>query len=162
MKKSLREFVRKRARYRCEYCRLPEELLLRPMFHVEHILPKQHGGQDDRNNLASACHYCNGYKGPNLTAIDPITNQIVRLFDPRQQAWDEHFLVRGSWIEGQSATGRATVHLFQMNAIQRLELREELTLAGLWPPTYPFTQTLHAAPGRARRSNGDWSRYGAP
>jgi 5-methylcytosine-specific restriction endonuclease McrA len=42
----LRQAVRARAAYQCEYCRVPQELSeLR--FHVEHIIPRQHGGDDE-------------------------------------------------------------------------------------------------------------------
>jgi 5-methylcytosine-specific restriction endonuclease McrA len=39
--------------------------------HIEHIIAKQHGGSDDSENLALACHRCNVRGGPNLTGIDP-------------------------------------------------------------------------------------------
>ncbi len=58
MEAELREFVRRRAGDRCEYCRLPQEFSeLR--FHVEHIIPRQHGGTDDPGDLALACPDCN-------------------------------------------------------------------------------------------------------
>jgi 5-methylcytosine-specific restriction endonuclease McrA len=59
--------------------------------HLEHIVAKQHRGSDDADNLALACHHCNVHKGTNLTAIDPMTRDLVRLFNPRTQAWDDHF-----------------------------------------------------------------------
>jgi len=51
------------------------------------VVPRQHGGTDDPGNLALACHRCNLRKGPNLTGIDPITGEIVPLFDPRRDRW---------------------------------------------------------------------------
>ena len=43
MDPALREVVRRHGRARCEYCHLPEEFSeLR--FHIEHIIPRQHGG----------------------------------------------------------------------------------------------------------------------
>jgi 5-methylcytosine-specific restriction endonuclease McrA len=42
-------------------------------FHVDHIIPKQHGSSDDPSNLALACYHYNLYKGPNLTGLDPDT-----------------------------------------------------------------------------------------
>jgi 5-methylcytosine-specific restriction endonuclease McrA len=54
-----RAFVRRRARYRCEYCRLPEAVLPFAPFHVDHIIPKKHGGADHRLNYSLACHSCN-------------------------------------------------------------------------------------------------------
>ena len=60
-----RLLVRERAAERCEYCQLPE--WASPIsFHVEHIRAKQHGGDDQPENLALACDRCNLHKGPNL------------------------------------------------------------------------------------------------
>jgi hypothetical protein len=71
----LRQFVRMRAGQHCEYCRLPQEFSeLR--FHIEHVTPRQHGGDDDADNLALACPDCNLRKGPNLTGIDPNTGEV--------------------------------------------------------------------------------------
>jgi hypothetical protein len=36
-------------------------------FHVEHIIPQQHGGITSEENLALSCPHCNMHKGPNLT-----------------------------------------------------------------------------------------------
>jgi len=77
-----RKDVRRRADNRCEYCRLPENAS-EVAFHVEHICAKQHGGSGELSNLALACDRCNLFKGPNLSAIDPATNEIVTLFHPR-------------------------------------------------------------------------------
>jgi hypothetical protein len=76
-------------------------------------------------NLALACFYCNVHKGTNLATVDPTTAQIVPLFNPRLDRWDEHFVRRGVLIVGLSAIGRATVQLLKMNATERLELRLE-------------------------------------
>ena len=44
------------------------------VLHIEHITPRQHGGDDNADNLAgSCCPACNLHKGPNLTGIDPHT-----------------------------------------------------------------------------------------
>ncbi len=61
-------FVRGRAQDRCEYCRIPQAVVI-SRFHVEHVIAKQHGGSDDESNLALACDRCNAFKGPNLSAI---------------------------------------------------------------------------------------------
>jgi hypothetical protein len=90
MDAALVELVRRRAAGRCEYCHLPQQFSeLR--FHVEHIIPRQHGGTDDAENLALACPDCNLVKGPNLTGVEPGTHQVVRLFHPRRDTWAEHF-----------------------------------------------------------------------
>jgi len=125
----LRHFVRLRAGERCEYCRLPEEVGDVP-FHIEHIVAKQHHGNDESSNLALACDRCNLYKGPNLTSIDPESGDTVPLFHPRCDAWSSHFLFRGAEIVGITPTGRATVRLLQMNGRRRIRLRQELLERG--------------------------------
>lgn len=118
----LRQFVRQRADNRCEYCGLEQEK--EPLtFHVEHVIPRQHGGADTADNLALACHHCNLHKGPNLTGLDPQTGELIRLFHPRSDRWDEHFAERENEIVGLTVVGRATVRLLNMNDDGRMELR---------------------------------------
>lgn len=124
--RTVRAFVRARAEERCEYCLLPQDLVPLVRFHVEHILPRKHGGSDDTDNLALACFHCNLHKGPNLTGIDPESGDIVALFDPRRAIWEEHFAQDGVFIVGLTPTGRATVRVMSMNAPTRIELRTEL------------------------------------
>src|SRR2546427_831274 len=83
---------------------------------VEHLRALQHGGSDDPANLAFACERCNVFKGPNLSAVDPLTGAVVELFHPRTHAWTEHFRWDGVKIVGVTDIGRATVALLNMNA----------------------------------------------
>ena len=121
----MREHVRLRAENRCEYCLL-DQFDCRLTHHIEHIIAKQHGGTDDDENLALACHRCNLCKGPNLTGVDPWTLQVVPLFHPRFNRWADHFDLRGALIEGITAVGRATVHVLAMNDARRVELRAQI------------------------------------
>ena len=129
MDAATRDFVRRRADNRCEYCLLRQEHS-DLTHHIEHIVAKQHGGRDDIENLALACHRCNLRKGPNLTGVDPGSGELVPLFHPRRDQWAEHFLFRGVRIEGITAAGRATVHVLAMNDARRLDLRSELLAHG--------------------------------
>jgi hypothetical protein len=43
------------------------------------------------DNLALACWACNLKKGPNLTGLDPETEEIISLFNPRKDRWADHF-----------------------------------------------------------------------
>lgn len=95
-------------------------------FHVDHVVPRKHGGGDGEHNLALSCFHCNLHKGPNLTGIDPDTGAVVLLFHPRREVWDEHFLLRGALILGRTPAGRTTARVLDMNAPTRLELRLEL------------------------------------
>jgi len=119
----VRRLVERRAGHRCEYChiRCQDEPFFR--FHIDHIIARQHGGGATPDNLALACHFCNRRKGPNLSAIDPITGHSVALFHPRRDKWSDHFRQIGRRITGLTPAGRATVALLQMNAANRLALR---------------------------------------
>ena len=70
------------------------------MFHIEHIIAKQHGGGEAEDNLALACHRCNLQEGPNLSGIDPDTGALVPLFHPHRDLWGEHLQLRSFRIEG--------------------------------------------------------------
>ena len=124
-----RGFVRQRAGHRCEYCGLPQRYSQLP-HHIEHITARQHGGKDDLSNLALACHRCNLHKGPNLSGVDPVTGSIVPLFHPRRHEWREHFQFNASHIQGITPSGRATVEVLALNDPRRLELRQEIRIAG--------------------------------
>jgi hypothetical protein len=126
MDQALRRFVRERAGHRCEYCGILQAHVPFAAFHIDHIIPRQHGGTDDAMNLAFACYHCNLHKGPNLTGIDPDTGAIVPLFHPRRDAWHEHFALQDVTIVGLTPTGRATMRVLQMNAVDRVQLRTAL------------------------------------
>lgn len=130
MDAATREAVAQRADGLCEYCRLPETADPHSAFHLEHVVPKQHGGGDDEENLAWSCSRCNRRKGPNLAGIDPSTGTVIELFHPRRQKWLDHFVFRDARIYGITATGRTTVQLMDMNAHHRVQLRRELFRQG--------------------------------
>jgi len=94
-------------------------------FHVEHIVSRQHGGNDDPAGLALACDRCNAYKGPNITGIDPETGTLTALFHPRTDMWSDHFEMFEGHVIGVTPIGRATARLLNMNAPRRVELRRE-------------------------------------
>ncbi|PYJ56436.1 MAG: hypothetical protein DME24_22225 [Verrucomicrobia bacterium] len=123
MSPALRAQVRERAGNRCEYCQLRQEDSPLAALHIEHIVPRIHGGSDDLDNLALACIDCNLHKGPNLTGIDPETRRVTELFHPRHQRWDDHFEWRSIYVIGKTAIGRTTVRVLNMNSEDQLALR---------------------------------------
>lgn len=127
-----REVVRRRAGDRCEYCRLPAEAVPYLVFHVDHIVAKQHLDDlsDDPEGLAWACSNCNYHKGPNLVSIDPESLDRVDLFNPREDDWIDHFLVAQGAIVGKTPSGRATARLLNMNSARLVRLRIELIEQG--------------------------------
>ncbi|WP_442505098.1 HNH endonuclease [Novipirellula sp. SH528] len=120
---STKTLVRERAGLRCEYCQLRQDDSPLAVLHVEHVIPRKHGGTDDIENLALACIDCNLHKGPNLTGIDPDTEEITVLFHPRRDVWDDHFEWQGIQIVGKTPVGRTTVRVFEMNSDEQLGLR---------------------------------------
>jgi 5-methylcytosine-specific restriction endonuclease McrA len=125
-----RRLVRERAENRCEYCHLRQSAAPFFAFHTEHIRAQQHGGTGRLENLALACPDCNAHKGPNLTSIDPQSDQYVPLFNPRVDRWEQHFVVEGPFITGRTPIGRATVALLAMNEPERVQMRAELQHSG--------------------------------
>ena len=127
-------FVAQRAGHRCEYCQAPESIFNFP-FEVEHIIPiGRHSGEED-SKLALACRSCNLFKADHLTAFDKITGAEVRLFDPRNDTWEEHFQfdrTKGE-IHGLTPVGRATAACLQMNSILQLAARRQWLQLGLFP-----------------------------
>ncbi len=130
MDEPLRELVRHRAGNWCEYCHIRQEHVPLTKLQVEHIVARQHAGDDDLTNLALACDRCNLHKGTNLTSIDPVTGEVTPLFHPRHDAWNEHFQWDGVEVLGITPKGRTTVRLLQMNDSRRLRLRATLRRLG--------------------------------
>jgi hypothetical protein len=129
---SLRRFVAQRAHYRCEYCLLQEDDSYSP-HQIDHIVARKHGGLSDPGNLAYACLRCNAWKGSDVGSMDPRTGRFVRLFHPRQQRWDAHFVLRGVLIEPLTDEGRATAWLLKLNLDKRVVERQLLAEVGRLP-----------------------------
>ena len=119
----VRARVRERAQNTCEYCHLDQDDSPLAALHVEHIIPRIHGGTDDLDNLALACIDCNLHKGTNLTGIDPETSEITQLFHPRRQSWEDHFEWQGIYLTGKTATGRTTTRVLNINSEDQIALR---------------------------------------
>ena len=130
MDAKVRQRVRERAEDRCEYCRLRQAHDPFHPFHVEHVVARQHRGTDELENLAWACHQCNLHKGTNLASTDPDTNEVTRLFHPRKDRWEDHFVPDGPRVAGRTPIGRTTAWLLQVNAEERVELRSVLLELG--------------------------------
>jgi HNH endonuclease len=126
--------VADRARHRCEYCRAPESIF-NAVLEVEHIIPVVLGGSDNEDNLALACRSCNGFKGSRSGYIDIESVQVERFYHPRQDRWEEHFLVESesSEILALTAIGRVTIIGLKMNSRAQLTARQFWIQLGLFP-----------------------------
>lgn len=144
---AVRQRVRFRAKFLCEYCHSPEEISA-ARFEIDHIQPRSRGGSDSLDNLALACQRCNAHHYNFINGRDPETWQEVALFHPCQQAWNEHFIwtQAGVKILGLTETGRATVVRFDLNDKLRgegaiMQAREAWVIAGWHPPIDDLQQT---------------------
>ena len=129
---AVRREVIRRADDRCEYCRLSISAQVPPP-HVDHVRAKKHRVTDDAANLALSCDRCNLHKAADLTGIDPQTDEVTPLFDPRRMTWHDHFAAVGGEVVGRTPEGRTTAELLRMNEECRLALRAGLAEAGEWP-----------------------------
>ena len=77
-------------------------------------------------NLALSCLHCNRYKGPNIAGLDPLTSRIVRLFNPRQDIWSEHFAWLGAELRPLTGIGRVTLQVLFMNDPEFVAVRKAL------------------------------------
>jgi len=129
----LRELVMRRANTRCEYCLLHRDD--EPVYphEIDHVIAEKHSGPTAAYNLAFACFYCNRFKGTDIASIDPLTGEIVPLFNPRTQLWDEHFILDGPLIIPLTGVGRTTVRLLQMNRPRIVQRRTYLIQLGRYP-----------------------------
>ncbi len=132
---ALKQLVFDRAKGLCEYCRSQARFAIDPLV-IDHIQPVSRGGKTIAENLALSCQTCNNYKYTKTEALDPVTNQSVSLFHPREMLWEEHF----TWNEdvtqaiGINPVGRATISLLQINRDGVVNMRRVLAIMGYHPP----------------------------
>jgi HNH endonuclease len=125
-----------RAKGYCEYCQLP--VAFSPAsFNFEHIIPLIKQGLTILLNLAFSCGGCNAHKKDKTEALDPLTRQLLPLFNPRIDTWSDHFQWSDEDLQiiGITPTGRATVQLLKVNREGNINLRRLLKMAELHPPT---------------------------
>jgi hypothetical protein len=121
----LEALVRRRARNCCEYCLFPAGLTRVP-FQIDHIIAEKHQGKTTSENLALSCFFCNTFKGPNVAGVDPQTQKITRLFNPRCDRWQEHFKWDGPVLKGRTAVGRTTIEVLRINREDAVAVRKAL------------------------------------
>lgn len=131
----LRERVRLADRNRCAYCQTSEANCGIPLT-IDHIQPISKGGDTLFENLCQACRPCNEFKTSLTEAEDPVTGEIVPLFNPRTQLWVDHFYwsADGTPIESQTAIGRVTIITLRMNREVILAARRRWVWGGWHPP----------------------------
>jgi hypothetical protein len=106
----LRTLVERRAHYRCEYCHTPQQAC-GYRFHLDHVIPQATHGGHGLSNRALACASCNLTKTDKTSGIDSRSGLVVILFNPRKQAWSDHFrwMPKRCQLVGLTSVGRATI-----------------------------------------------------
>ena len=133
---AIRTRVRQSAQEQCGYCRIGSHLVYAPM-EIDHIFPKARGGSDEEENLWLACPFCNNAKSDQITGVDPLTEEVVPLFHPRQQNWKEHFTWSSddkALVIGLTPCGRASIAALGINKPIPLQFRRLMLKAGWYPP----------------------------
>ena len=113
----IRKEVADRANHKCEFS-----------FDLDHIVPIKHGGSSEIENLALACPHCNQHKGSDFATI--VNAEVVRLFNPRIDNWQESFIVVKGEILSKSKIGEASIKIFRFNEPDRVILRQLLASIG--------------------------------
>jgi HNH endonuclease len=115
-------------------CRLPIRGQI-ATFPVDHPTPRSSGGLTVLANLALACPQCNGHKWAHTSAPDPASTEVVPLFNPRVDRWEDHFhwsAADRTILEGKTASERATLLLLQMNHPNMVDIRRLLVALNLF------------------------------
>lgn len=135
LSESIRNQVRERANFICEYCQTAE-MLSGLKCTTDHIIPQSRGGSDDLENLCAACTFCNSHKYTKTEGSDPETGQTVKLFNPRLQEWYKHFQWSDdcTMIMGLTACSRVTIDALQLNDSLRVMARSIWVQTGRHPP----------------------------
>ncbi len=128
----MRRQVIGRAGRRCEYCLIHEDDTYFGC-EVDHVVSEKHDGLTVVENLAYACLVCNRYKGSDLGSILVPSGDLIRFFNPRIDAWPDHFSLDGATIKPLTAIGQVTERIFRFNAVERLLEREALRAIGRYP-----------------------------
>ncbi len=133
--KTLRQFIFKRAKGCCEYCKMQAKYSP-DSFCLEHIIPKNKNGETTESNLALSCSGCNGHKYNKTEGYDKISGKNVPLFHPRKQDWNSHFAWNEDFTEiiGITSTGRATAETLDMNRESLINIRKVLVTLNEHPP----------------------------
>jgi hypothetical protein len=107
----VREAVRTRAQFACEYCGVREtdsgDLLT-----IDHFQPVGKGGDDSLENLVYCCMRCNQYKGDYW----PGSLSAPMLWNPRQESTVAHVVeLDNDTLEALTPAGALSINLLHLN-----------------------------------------------
>ena len=101
----IREQVRQRANFACEFCGVTETDVGGELT-VDHFQPTAKGGNDSPENLFYCCARCNQYKGDYW----PTHPGDLSLWNPRREPAAQHFIeLDNGTLDDLTATGAFTL-----------------------------------------------------
>jgi hypothetical protein len=138
----VREQMRRRANFACEFCGVSETDAGGPLT-VDHFQPRSQGGADSLDNLVYCCAPCNQYK------LDywPAGPDEPRLWNPRCEPAGQHFLeLEDGTLRALTTTGDFTLQRLRLNrpplVAHRLQKRQEAETIRLLTRYRDLTQAL--------------------
>jgi hypothetical protein len=69
-----------------------------------------------------------------MNFLSALEDEVVYIFNPRQERWNTHFVWNGVEAIGLTAIGRATVQALDSNRSTMLAIRVQEELRGRHPP----------------------------
>ena len=123
----IREEVRRRANYACEFCGVREKDCGGELT-IDHFQPKSKNGSDTLENLLYCCIRCNQYKQDYW----PANPREPSLWNPRQEPASQHFLqLDDGTLYPLTPTGSFTLKRLRLNRpFGRLSPEETTTRRG--------------------------------
>ncbi|HET6382386.1 MAG TPA: HNH endonuclease signature motif containing protein [Armatimonadota bacterium] len=116
---AMRQQVRARAGFACEFCGISEtdaggELT------IDHFHPRTRSGADSLDNLLYCCHRCNEYKADYW----PDGVEGPQLWNPRVEAADAHLVeIADGTLLGITPSGAFTIRQLRLNRVALVEHR---------------------------------------
>lgn len=125
----IKEKVRRRANFLCEYCHADERWQF-ISFTIDHIIPIAAGGNDSLENLALACFHCNRRKSDKQFIGE------IPIYNPRMMIWNEHFMWSKDTLQiiPKSEVGEVTIKLLRLNRERLILIRSEDFKVNRHPP----------------------------
>lgn len=117
--KALKDKIRQRASFACEYCGVTETDT-GGLLTIDHFQPQSKGGSDAFINLIYCCNRCNSYK----YNYYPSSNKEPSIWNPRQSPRNLHFFeLDNGYLKALTSLGKATIDLLRLNRLALIQYR---------------------------------------
>ena len=118
---NLREQLRQRAGFACEFCGV-SETDAGGLLTTDHFKPRSKGGSNSLDNLIYCCANCNQYKQDYY----PVNDSEPQLWNPREEKDSVHFIaLDDGQIAAISPSGEFTIRRLRLNRLPLVEYRKK-------------------------------------